>query len=75
MKVAVFDDKGRETGEFRDEMSFRRSWGQGRLCQGTLCENAVQATAADILRGTLPVWKGFDPSIGCRSEATSMTRC
>ena len=58
--VAVLDDKGRETGEFRDEVSFRRSWRRARLYRGTLCENCVQATAADILRGTArPSGRGF----------------
>ena len=73
--VAVLDDKGRETGEFRDEVSFRRSWGRARLYRGTLCENCVQATAADILRGTLARLEEDSRSPGCRSEATSMTRC
>jgi len=34
-------------------MSFRRAHARAKLWHGTLCENAVQATAADILRETV----------------------
>jgi DNA polymerase len=44
---------GKPTGEKRTEMSFRRAHGRAKLWHGTLCENAVQATAADILRETV----------------------
>src|SRR5215813_6603166 len=37
----------------RTELSFRRAHGRAKLWHGTLCENAVQATAADILRETV----------------------
>ena len=33
-------------------MSFRRAHGRAKLWHGTLCENAVSGTAADILRAT-----------------------
>jgi len=34
-------------------MSFRRAHGRVKLWHGTLCENAVSGTAADILRATV----------------------
>jgi DNA polymerase len=48
--VDVLDRDGNPTGEKRSELSFRRAHGRAKLWHGTLCENAVQATAADILR-------------------------
>jgi DNA polymerase len=51
--VDVFDKDGKPTGEQRHELSFRRAYGRAKLWHGTLCENAVQATAADILRQTV----------------------
>ena len=68
--VAVLDDKGRETGEFRDEVSFRRAWGRARLYRGTLCENSVQATAACLLRGTLTRLEE-DPSLDLDADPKS----
>jgi DNA polymerase len=50
--VDVLDKNGNPTGEKRTELSFRRAHGRAKLWHGTLCENAVQATAADILRET-----------------------
>ena len=44
---------GKPTGEKRTELSFRRAHGRARLWHGTLCENAVSGTAADILRATV----------------------
>ena len=52
-EVDVLDKDGKPTGEKRTEMSFRRAHGRAKLWHGTLCENAVQATAADILRETV----------------------
>jgi DNA polymerase len=52
-EVDVLDRHGEPTGEKRTEMSFRRAHGRAKLWHGTLCENAVQATAADILRATV----------------------
>jgi DNA polymerase len=49
----VLDKDGHPTGEKRTELSFRRAHGRAKLWHGTLCENAVQATAADILRQTV----------------------
>jgi DNA polymerase bacteriophage-type len=49
----ILDQDGRPTGEKRQELSFRRAHGRAKLWHGTLCENAVQATAADILRETV----------------------
>jgi DNA polymerase len=51
--VDVLDKNGQPTGEKRHELSFRRAHGRAKLWHGTLCENAVQATAADILRQTV----------------------
>jgi DNA polymerase len=51
--VDVLDKDGKSTGERRSELSFRRAHGRAKLWHGTLCENAVQATAADILRQTV----------------------
>ena len=52
-EVDVLDKDGKPTGEKRTEMSFRRAHARAKLWHGTLCENAVQATAADILRETV----------------------
>jgi DNA polymerase len=51
-EVEVLGKDGKPTGERRTELSFRRAHGRAKLWHGTLCENAVQATAADILRET-----------------------
>jgi DNA polymerase len=51
--VDVLDRSGTPTGEKRRELSFRRAHGRAKLWHGTLCENAVQGTAADILRQTV----------------------
>jgi len=51
--VDVLDKDGKPTGEKRTECSFRRAHGRVKLWHGTLCENAVQATAADLLRGAV----------------------
>jgi DNA polymerase bacteriophage-type len=48
--VDVLDKDGKPTGERRRELSFRRAHGRAKLWHGTFCENAVQATAADLLR-------------------------
>ena len=48
--VDILDKDGKPTGEKRRELSFRRAHGRAKLWHGTLCENAVQATAADLLR-------------------------
>jgi DNA polymerase len=49
----IHDRHGKPTGEKRTELSFRRAHGRAKLWHGTLCENAVQAVAADILRETV----------------------
>jgi DNA polymerase len=51
--VGVLDKDGKPTGEQRRECSFRRAHGRAKLWKGTLCENAVQSTAADLLRATV----------------------
>jgi DNA polymerase len=48
--VDVLDKDKKPTGEKRRELSFRRAHGRAKLWHGTLCENSVQATAADLLR-------------------------
>ena len=49
-EVDVLDKDGKPTGERRTECSFRRAHGRAKLWRGVFCENAVQATAADLLR-------------------------
>jgi hypothetical protein len=51
--VDVLDKDGKPTGETRTELSFRRAHGRAKLWHGTLCENAVQAVAADLLRAAV----------------------
>jgi DNA polymerase bacteriophage-type len=51
--VDVLDKDGKPTGEKRHELSFRRAHGRTKLWHGVFCENAVQATAADLLRATV----------------------
>jgi len=51
--VDVLDRDGKPTGEKRHELSFRRAHGRAKLWFGVLVENAVQATAADLLRQTV----------------------
>jgi DNA polymerase I-like protein with 3'-5' exonuclease and polymerase domains len=51
--IDVLDRDRKPTGEKRSELSFRRAHRRAKLWHGTLCENAVQATAADILRQTV----------------------
>ena len=52
-EVDILDSCGKPTGDKRSELSFRRAHGRAKLWHGTLCENAVQATAADLLRATV----------------------
>ena len=52
-EIDVLGKDGKPTGEKRNEMSFRRAHGRAKLWHGTLCENAVSGTAADILRATV----------------------
>jgi DNA polymerase len=51
--VNVLDRNGNPTGEKRHEMSVRRAHGRVKLWHGTLCENATQAVAADLLRAAV----------------------
>jgi DNA polymerase len=51
--VDVKDKDGKPTGEKRSELSFRRARGRVKLWHGTICENLVQAAAADILRAAV----------------------
>jgi len=51
--VDVLDKDGKPTGERRTECSFRRGHGRVKLWHGTLCENLVQGTAADLLRNAV----------------------
>jgi DNA polymerase len=51
--VDVLDKDKKPTGEKRHELSFRRAHGRAKLWFGTICENATQAVAADILRQTV----------------------
>jgi len=67
-EVDVLDKRGKPTGERRAEMSFRRAHGRAKLWHGTLCENAVSGTAADILRATVTRIETIPRSPSCRSE-------
>jgi DNA polymerase len=51
--VDILDKDGKPTGEQRHELSFRRAHGRAKLWHGTLVENLVQGTAADLLRNTV----------------------
>src|SRR5262249_32550744 len=51
--VDVLDRDRKPTGEKRSELSFRRARGRAKLRHGTLCENAVHGTAADVVRVTV----------------------
>jgi hypothetical protein len=50
--VAQLDDDDNITG-YREELRFHKGYYRSSIWHGTFCENAVQAVAADILRGTL----------------------
>lgn len=52
-EVDVLDKDGKPTGEKRNELSFHRARGRAKLWPGVFTENAVQATAADLLRATV----------------------
>jgi DNA polymerase len=52
-RVEEKDDDGRATGRRRRQLRFSRGHGRVKLWHGMLCENIVQAVAADVLRGTL----------------------
>jgi DNA polymerase len=51
-RVEEKDDDGRVIGR-RRQLRFSRDHGRVKLWHGMLCENIVQAVAADVLRGTL----------------------
>jgi DNA polymerase len=51
--VADVDDDGKEIGTFTTHLRFARGYSRVKLWHGMLCENVVQAVAADCLRGTL----------------------
>jgi DNA polymerase len=50
--VAVKDDDGKIT-DYKLELTFARGYGRVKLWPGMFVENATQAVAADVLRGTL----------------------
>jgi DNA polymerase len=52
-EVDILDKDGKPTGEKRTECSIRRAHGRAKFWRGTLTENAVSGTAADILRATV----------------------
>ena len=51
--VDVLDEDDKPTGQKQKEMMYSRAYGRVKLWPGVLVENFTQATAADILRGTL----------------------
>jgi len=52
-RVDRVDEKTGALIESKRELMFSRDMGRMKIWPGLLCENIVQATAADILRGTL----------------------
>jgi DNA polymerase len=52
-RVADLDEEGEPTGTSSVLLRFSKGHGRSKIWHGTLCENVVQAVAADILRGTL----------------------
>jgi len=52
-RVADLDEAGEPTGTTSILLRFSKGHGRAKIWHGTLCENVVQAVAADILRGTL----------------------
>jgi DNA polymerase len=52
-RVADLDEEGEPTGTSSVLLRFSKGHGRAKIWHGTLCENVVQAVAADILRGTL----------------------
>jgi DNA polymerase len=67
-QVAVKDDDDKPTGEFRTELTYGRGHGRMKLWKGVLVENATQAVAADILRGTLVRLNGFTVRLHTHDE-------
>ena len=51
-RVADLDDDDNVVG-YSTQLRFHKGYYRSKIWHGTLCENAVQGTAADILRGTL----------------------
>jgi DNA polymerase len=51
-RVADLDEDDNVIG-YSTQLRFYKGYGRAKVWHGTLCENAVQAVAADILRGTL----------------------
>jgi DNA polymerase len=51
--VDIEDEDGEPTGEKETLLRYGRGYGRQKLWAGIFSENATQATAADILRGTL----------------------
>ena len=52
-RVEELDDDDKPTGKTSIKLRFSRGYGRVNLWHGMFCENAVQAVAADCLRGTL----------------------
>jgi hypothetical protein len=51
-RVADLDDDDNIVG-YSTQLRFHKGYYRSHIWHGTFCENAVQAVAADILRGTL----------------------
>lgn len=59
-RVEELDEDTGEVIDVRRELMFSRDNGRVKLWPGLACENVVQATAADILRGTLLRLESFE---------------
>jgi DNA polymerase bacteriophage-type len=61
--VDVLDEDDKPTGIKRLEMMFSRGYGRVKLWPGMFVENFTQATAADVLRGTLVRLEARDANV------------
>jgi DNA polymerase len=68
-RVADYDDDDQITG-YSTKLRFWKGYTRSVIWHGTFCENVVQATAADLLRGTLVRCEddGFKPRLHSHDE-------
>jgi DNA polymerase len=65
--VDELDDDDKVIGR-SSQLRFSKGYGRSKIWHGTLCENVVQATAADILRGTLARLEKTDLNVRLHSH-------